>query len=81
MVGLLIILSVIAIAGTLGLAAALRRARDEVGPTITAFDEFRRALAPSLVGLRDDAGATATRLDAGWVGGLAGRGGPELTGR
>lgn len=68
MPGLLIILGVVLLAGTAALAAALRRARDEVGPTVAAFAEFRSALAPGLVGLRQDALATAGRLEAGRVG-------------
>jgi hypothetical protein len=66
--GLLIILGLVLVAGTFGLAAALRRARDEVEPTIAAFAEFRSALAPGLVALRADAVATARRLEVGRVG-------------
>lgn len=68
MPGLLIILGLVLVAGTLGLAAALRRARDEVGPTVAAFAEFRAALAPALLALREDAAATAQRLEIGRVG-------------
>jgi hypothetical protein len=66
--GLLIILGLVLVAGTIGLAAALRRARDEVGPTVAAFAEFRSALAPGLLALREDAAATARRLEVGRVG-------------
>ncbi|MFM7059991.1 MAG: hypothetical protein ACKOZL_02235 [Actinomycetes bacterium] len=68
MPGLLIILGLVLVTGTLGLAAALRRARDEVGPTVAAFAEFRSALAPGLLGLREDALATAGRLETGRAG-------------
>ena len=68
MPGLLIILGLVLVAGTFGLATALRRARDEVGPTVAAFAEFRSALAPGLLALREDAAATAQRLEVGRVG-------------
>lgn len=68
MPGLLIVLSVVLVGGALALAAALRRARDEVGPTVEAFAAFRSALAPGLLGLRRDALATAGRLEAGRTG-------------
>ncbi|MEY3361145.1 MAG: hypothetical protein RL531_864 [Actinomycetota bacterium] len=68
MPGLLIILAGVLVGGALALAAALRRARDEVAPTVTAFAEFRSALAPGLLGLRQDALATSARIEAGRVG-------------
>lgn len=65
MPGLLVILAVVVIAGTLALAAALRRARAEVGPTVDAFTAFRAALDPELLALRSEAHTTGSRLDAG----------------
>jgi O-acetylhomoserine/O-acetylserine sulfhydrylase-like pyridoxal-dependent enzyme len=65
MPGLLILLAAVVVVGTLALAAALRRARAEVGPTVDAFTAFRAALDPEVLALRAEAHTTGTRLDAG----------------
>lgn len=65
MPGLLAILACVVVGGTAGLAAALRRARAEVGPTVDAFAAFRAALDPEVLALRADAATASRRLDAG----------------
>lgn len=67
MLGLLILLLVVLVGGTLALVSVLRRARDEVWPTIDAFTEFRGALDPAVLSLRRDASATAKRFEQGRV--------------
>lgn len=65
MLVLVTVLLLVVIGGTLSLVAVLRQARDEVGPTIDAFAEFRGALDPAVLSLRRDALTATRRLGQG----------------
>ncbi len=65
MLGLITLLILVIVGGTLALVSVLRRARAEVWPTIDAFAEFRGALDPAVLSLRRDSFETARRLEQG----------------
>lgn len=48
-----------------GVWRLMRRAHDEFGATVRAFDEFRHALAPAVADLRADTAALTARLAVG----------------
>ncbi len=54
---------VIAVAGICLLVRALRDVRHEISATVDSFTEFRSALAPALVTLRDETRNVTLRLE------------------
>ena len=63
MSGIWILVLVIAIAGICLLVRALRDVRREISSTVDSFTEFRTALAPALVTLRDETRDVTLRLE------------------
>jgi regulator of protease activity HflC (stomatin/prohibitin superfamily) len=58
-----ILIAVTAIFGGVLLVRSLRDVRTEVGRTVESFSEFRAALVPALVVLRDETRDVALRID------------------
>ena len=54
MSGLWVLVLIIAVAGICLLVRALREVRHEISSTVDSFTEFRSALAPAIVDLRDE---------------------------
>jgi hypothetical protein len=54
---------IIAVAGICLLVRALREVRQEISSTVDSFTEFRSALAPALVTLRDETRNVTLRLE------------------
>lgn len=63
MSGIWILVLVIAIAGICLLVRALRDVRHEIKSTVDSFTEFRAALAPALLTLRDETRDVTLRLE------------------
>ena len=63
MSGFWVLVVVIAIAGICLLVRALRDVRHEISSTVDSFTEFRSALAPALVTLRDETRNVTLRLE------------------
>lgn len=63
MSGFWVLVLVIAIAGICLLVRALRDVHHEISSTVDAFTEFRSALAPALVTLRDETRDVTLRLE------------------
>jgi hypothetical protein len=61
--GIWILVLVIALAGICLLVRALRDVRHEISSTVDSFTEFRTALAPALVTLRDETRDVTLRLE------------------
>jgi hypothetical protein len=61
--GVWLLVVVLAFGGALLLVRALRDVRHEIGATVEAFTDFRGALAPALVLLRDETRDVTLRLE------------------
>jgi hypothetical protein len=61
--GVWLLVVVLAFGGALLLVRALRDVREQIGATVDAFHDFRSALAPALVLLRDETRDVTVRLE------------------
>jgi hypothetical protein len=61
--GIWVLVVIIAIAGICLLVRALREVRTEISSTVDSFTEFRTALAPALVLLRDETRDVTLRIE------------------